>query len=317
MLAAVAALLPAAPASAHSITPTITPPTSPQVEDSGFAIGFSGDVTSLSDGEGELFAKIRPVGGTPCAPTWDSDPGASILSYESVQGSFSDTATYTAPAPGDYLVCAWLGDGFLGSDSGPPASSQVTVRPAILQISATAPATVRQGVPFAVTVSYRAEVPRYLTVLVSRASSCSVSSDALRGISASTVEVADDTQVSGSGSVTGTVRIDDVGTYLICGFMEEEEFGTAAAELVTHAATFTVSPRAPALRSCGNVGGRRHIQNVRARNVSCGSATSVARRWGSRRRAPRQLGPYRCFAQSGVVTCTAGSAQVRFRFGHL
>jgi hypothetical protein len=49
--------------------------------------------------------------------------------------------------------------------------------------------------------------------------------------------------------------------------------------------------------------------------VPCVEARSLARRWGASRRAPRRIGAYRCFAHLGRATCTAGSAQVRFRYG--
>ena len=310
---AVALLMPAAAANAHSITPAITLPASPPVEDSGFAIGFTGDVSSLPNGDGELYARIRPAGGTPCAPTYRTDPGTQLLYFEDVTGSFSNVATYTPPAPGDYLVCAWLEDE--PSDTGPPASAVVTVRPAVLQISAVAPQQVNVGVPFAVTVNYRSEVPRFLTVLVARASTCSVSSDAFRGTTTGAVEVANDLEASGSGTKTGTVSLDAPGSYLVCGFLEEEQFGSAAAEFVAPPVAIVVSRPAPRFKQCGYIGGRRNIRDVRARVVSCPSARSLARRWASRRRAPRRLGAYRCFVASRIVTCTAGSSQVKFTLG--
>lgn len=269
-------------------------------------------MTSLPDGDAYLFARIRPAGGTSCAPTYGTDPGDGLLYSEYVTGAFSNVATYSAPAPGNYLVCAWLED---LSDSGPPASAVVSVRPAVLGIAASAPGRVTVRSPFAVSVNYRAEVPRYLTVLVARVPNCSVSSAALRGISESAVEVANRTEVSGTGSVSGTVRLDAAGIYLVCGFLEEDPFGSAAAQYVVQAATVTVSRPAPALKSCGNLGGRRNIRSIRARNVSCANARNVARRWGNRRRAPRRLGIYRCSASRSVAMCTAGARQVKFRFG--
>jgi hypothetical protein len=313
----VALLVPAGTASAHAIAPTIAPPTSVPPEDSGFVIGFSGDVTSLSSGNGYLYARIRPTGGVPCAPSPDTDPGDRISldggGYRSVSGRFSLNASYVAAAPGDYLVCAWIEDGY--EEWGPPASATVSVRPPIQQIIVSAPSSVRRGMPFTVTVTHQAEVPRYMTVLVVRASSCSVSSDAVRGISTSTIEIADDAQVSGTGMRSGTARLDEVGTYLVCGFLEESSYGTAAAQFVMPASPVVVRPPGARFRSCGSVGGPRRVRNVRARNVPCRSAKALARRWGNRRQAPRRLGSYRCAARSGRVTCSSRSARVTFRFG--
>ena len=305
---------PAASASAHDLRPMVTPPATAPAEDSGFAIGLSGDVTGLDNGDGELDAEIRPAGGAPCAPTPQLDPGDSVRISESrVSGPFSVAGSYAAAAPGDYLICAWISDNI--TEWGLPGSATVTVRPAVFQIAATAPGRVQRLTPFVVTVNYTAEVPRYLTVLVARASNCSISSDGLRAISRSTFEITDDNAVSGVGSLNGTVRVEDTGTYLVCGFFEESSYGTAAAQVVTQLATVVVGQPAPAFRSCGNVGGPRQIRNVRARSVSCSNAKALARRWGRRARAPRTLGSYRCRASSGVVTCTAGSRQVKFRFG--
>jgi hypothetical protein len=192
-----------------------------------------------------------------------------------VKGAFSVAGRYTPDAPGEYLVCAWIQDEF--GASGPPVAASMTVRPPVLRIAASAPAGVSRGVPFEVTVDYQAEVPRYLTVLVVRAPRCPISSRTLGAIFGQPAVVADNVEVSGAGSATGTVE--------------------------------------PVFRTCAGVGGRRHIRRVQASNVSCAAARSLARRWGARRRAPRRIGAYRCFARSGRVTCTAGTAQVRFYFG--
>ena len=313
-----ALLVPVGAAGAHSVSPTIAPPPTPPPEDSGFAIGFSGDATSLGDGDGYLYARIRPTGGVPCAPSPDSDSGDRIYidgasSGRRVSGRFSVSASYVAAAPGDYVICAWLEDGY--EEWGPAASATMSVRAPVQQITISAPAQVARKTPFAVTVNYQAEVPRYLTVLVVRASSCSISSDALRGISTSTIAIADDAEVSGIGTVAGTARLDDAGTYLVCGFLEESRYGTAAAQLVIHPTVVAVRGPGSRLRSCGNVGGPKRVRNVRARNVPCRSAKALARRWGQRRRAPRRLGAYRCAAASGRVTCSSGSARVTFGFG--
>lgn len=42
-------------------------------------------------------------------------------SFRSVAGRFGLNASYVAAAPGDYLICAWIEDGY--EDWGPPASA--------------------------------------------------------------------------------------------------------------------------------------------------------------------------------------------------
>jgi hypothetical protein len=316
-LVVVGMLAPAASARAHGVTATITPPPGPVVEDSGFAIVFSGDVTSLGAGGGYIQARIRPAGGPPCAPNQGDDPGDRVdfggALADSIDGPFRSTGSYVADDPRDYVICAWVLDGL--GESGPPSTARVTVRPPALRITATAPSNVRRGVPFAVAVAYLAEVPRYLSIVVVRATNCSISADALLGISAAPAILVDGKEVSGIGALTAGVRAEEEGTYLVCGFLDENIYGVAAAQLVQQLATVTVARPAATFRACGDVGGRRHIRNVRARSVSCRNAKALARRWGQRARAPRTLGSYRCRASSGIVTCTAGSRQVRFRFG--
>jgi hypothetical protein len=316
ILVSVATMLPTAAASAHSVAPTIKPPASPPVEDSGFPIVFTGDTTGLSHDGNTLIANIRRAGGTPCPPTPSSDTGDRVVNSDFSKGPFSIAGTYVAPSAGDYLICAWIEDGIF-DDYGPPASATMTVRPAALLVTATAPANVRTGTPFAVGVNYQAEVARDLTVVVVAAPNCSVSSKALRSISTSTFDVADRQNVSGVGALTpGAVRIDKAGTYLVCAFLEEDSAPEGAvAQYVVQAATIVVSSPPVMVHSCGNVGGRRHIKNVRARGLTCVRAKSLARQWGNRRHAPRQLGLYRCFTRSRNVTCTAGIKQVKFRFG--
>src|SRR5215207_6943705 len=90
------ALLTAADAAgAHGLTTVITPPPSPPAEDSGFAINFSGDATPLGDTVA-VEAKIRPAGGTPCAPVPGDDSGNRITPYNGlpVAGKFSVNGTY-------------------------------------------------------------------------------------------------------------------------------------------------------------------------------------------------------------------------------
>ena len=318
VLVALATVAPSATASAHAIRATITPPAVAPAEDSAFTIQFSGDVTTLPDGEGYVEARIRRGTRTPCAATELEDPGDGVsfrpILSNRVLGAFSISGDYTADAPGDYLICAWVEDEY--GVSGPPTSATMSVRPPALRITASAPASASPGSTFAVTVDYEAEVPRYLTVLVVRASSCSINARELRRLAADPIVVAPgDTPLSGTGTLMASVRLDRAGVYLVCGFFDEYFFGSSAAQLVARAATVVVGSPPAASRACGDVGGRRHIRDVRARDVSCRSARALARRWGRGRPAPRRLDAYRCAARSGRVTCIAGSAQVRFRFG--
>jgi hypothetical protein len=284
-LVVLGAIMPVAQAGAHDVTATIAPPPTAAVEDSAFAIGFAGDVTALRDGDGYVEARIRPGVQAPCAATERQDPGDPVLfsppAYGRVSGAFSVVGSYVADEPGEYRICAWIEDEFAAS--GPPVSTTVTVRPPVLRLTATAPRRVSIGEPFAITVDYQAEVSRYLTVLVVRGTRCAITSRNLGAISGQPAIVADDVEVTGPGSVTGTLRVAQAGTYAVCAYLDELFLGSKQADLVVKAATIAVVSPRPAFRACANVGGRRHIRHVRAHNVSCGAARSLARRWGARR----------------------------------
>jgi hypothetical protein len=308
-------LAPGAAAEAQALT--ITPPAGVQVEDSRFAIGFAGDVSGLPDGDGFIEARIRRGVRAPCAAHESADPGDALLVVpSSVTGAFTATSSYVADDPGDYTICAWAAD--LPDGMAAPVSATMTVRAPVLRLAATAPTAVQPGARFDVTVRYLSEVLRNLSVVVARASRCSVNARSLRAVSSPSADLATDVDVSGIGSSTYTARLTQPGTYLLCAFLDEyidnPILGGPAADLAARVATITVGRPAPFLRPCGDVGGRRHVRVVRAHAVSCTNARSLARRWGARRRAPTRLGSYRCAARSGNVTCTAGAAQVRFRF---
>lgn len=307
----VGAATPVATASAHEVTPTISPPATAVVEDAAFAVGFAGDVTTLPDGEGYLSARIRSGTRTPCGATDLADPGDRlVIGAGRLVGAFSVAGSYTADEPGTYLVCAWITS--QGNESGPPAAATVIVRPPVLRLTGTAPERVSPGEPFDVTVDYEAEVSRYLTVVAFRGTRCPIGIHRLGVLVGQPAGVvADDVAVAGPGSVTGTIRLGQAGTYSVCAYLDEPLLGSERADLVVKVAAVAA---APPVRACGSAGTRRAIHSIRARGVSCAAARRLARRWGASRRAPRRVGAYRCFAQSGRTTCTAGFAQVRFRY---
>ncbi|MGH2900285.1 MAG: hypothetical protein ACRDMZ_16545, partial [Solirubrobacteraceae bacterium] len=300
------------PASAGAASLAVSAPAAPPSEDSGFAVIVTGSADGFRDNDAYLTAKIRPAGAA-CAPVPEDDSGARIdgVRSELVRGAFTITASHVLADQGSYVICAWLEEDCCLSPSlriG-PISTLMAIRPPQLLIAMAAPARVTVGQPFEVSVNYFAEVPRALSVIVARASSCSISSSALKGISSSVASVSDAVSVSGAASIRGALRIDERGTYLICGFFERSSAGVAQYAAV--GPRVLVSARAR-LRSCGNVGGRRHITKVRARSVSCGSAKALARRWG--RRPGKRVGSFACRVRSRLVTCTGVSgARVSFR----
>lgn len=71
-----------------------------------------------------VFAKVRPAGGAPCAPTASSDTGEYVISNSSVNGQFSLQGATTQATAGTYVVCSWLADD--SDDTTPVAGPQST-----------------------------------------------------------------------------------------------------------------------------------------------------------------------------------------------
>ena len=306
------ALVPSAPASAHNVTATITPPAGAVVEDTSFVMRFAGDVSSLPRGAGKVRFKIRRGVSVPCAPTEPQDPG-DYLDFNFVDNAFGFETKHAADDPGDYRVCAWVLDD--DGASGRPPRQRLPCARRCCGSPPALPRSWREGVPFTVTVQYELEAARRSSVLVARAPRCAINWRALFYSGALVVAAVDNVVVTGAGSMTATIRLDQPGTYLVCGFLDESVIPSGASPLAVHAATVTVPGPSVTSKSCGNIGGRRRIRGVSARNLSCAEARNVARRWGRQRRAARRVGAYRCFWRSGVVTCAAGNKRVQFGFG--
>jgi hypothetical protein len=76
-------------------------------------------VAGVTEATRRVYAKIRPVGGASCGPTFDADPGGEMIDGWSVDGAFSINAYVNDPVLGQYLVCMWLAG---SSDDGAPVA---------------------------------------------------------------------------------------------------------------------------------------------------------------------------------------------------
>jgi hypothetical protein len=55
-----------------------------------------------------VYAKIRPADGTPCAASFDADPGGAMTDGWTVTGAYSIPTYLNNPVLGRWLVCMWL-----------------------------------------------------------------------------------------------------------------------------------------------------------------------------------------------------------------
>ena len=79
-------------------------------------------VTGASEAPEYVYAKVRAAGGAPCAPTFQSDSGDSVINSAAVNGAFSQQATVNEDTPGSYVLCLWLASS--SEDTAPIAGPQ-------------------------------------------------------------------------------------------------------------------------------------------------------------------------------------------------
>jgi hypothetical protein len=79
-------------------------------------------VTGSSEAPEKVFAKVQPVGGAGCAPTYEADSGSNLVEVQNVNGSFSEQAITTQSKAGQYLICLWLAES--PNDTSPVAGPQ-------------------------------------------------------------------------------------------------------------------------------------------------------------------------------------------------
>jgi hypothetical protein len=65
-------------------------------------------IAGTTEAPRRIWTKIRSASGPPCAPTYDLDPGQSMIDGWDADGAFDDKRYTTQPTPGQYLVCSWL-----------------------------------------------------------------------------------------------------------------------------------------------------------------------------------------------------------------
>jgi hypothetical protein len=90
-------------------------------------------VSGSTEAPGDVWAKVRPAGGSPCAPTFTADTGQELVEGADVEGAFSQTAPFSTETPGEYLLCAWLTHRDSSEMiSGPQPSSFTVTKPCVV-----------------------------------------------------------------------------------------------------------------------------------------------------------------------------------------
>jgi hypothetical protein len=279
------------PAAAHAAELRITPPSGPPSEDVSFTLTVSGRIDSSPNGV-RVIGELRPVSGLQCAATPTADPGTEFLDEAIVNESFSRGGSFIAADPGAHLACAWVVDAS-GKVIAGPAAKAVQVRLPNLGIGLYPERTrLRPGSQFSATVTYSAEAPRRLLVVVAPGTTCETSPDALLHARGSYAQLVDLKLAILSGEIAVATSPRSWGTYVLCGFFVAPERATADQTLLVETGA-RIQVGGPA-RKCRDVGGRRGITEVRVGGISCNRGRSLARRWGAGRRTPRFISDFYC-----------------------
>jgi hypothetical protein len=319
-------LLAAAPAAAEAAL-NVALVNGDALEDSPMTFVATG---STNDANG-IFAKFRLAGATPCAPSYQADPG-DILFLDDVSGT---QETETRGEPGAYVVCAYLA----ASESAPPVESfslPVTVRANAPRVAMQAPARGISSTTIPVTVAGFTQVDRkvFARAKPAGAGPCGAS---LAADSAAGSFAYDDLAHSQFSLALLAGPFEGAGRYTLCAWVQESS-DDAVAEAATSAfvdiappipvlTLLSISPSAFAsltrggftTNGLGYASIRYDLENTRASVRFIVEARRIGRRVGAkcrtltpanRRRKPCTL--YRRVPGSYTAAGAEGTNYVRF-----
>ena len=206
-------------------------------------IAVSGSTAAAGDDETLLVAVVRPAGGIPCQSSEGNDGQAAGSSSKALffgyggfgypgtglsAGSFDDTAEFNPPAPGSYLVCAWIDDQGPGASETTTASTSTTFSargPQVEQLTVSLPTPPKPNVAFqiAYTTQTDQQLSLYSTIKPAGGLPCASSYEL------ETAQNQDETNLLSGGywqSIFGgpttatTTTTEKKGSYVICSWIE-------------------------------------------------------------------------------------------------
>ncbi len=244
----------AAPAWAGTLQ--ITNGTATPEQDIPVQLTFSG--TADPGNNSWIDAVVRPAGGLPCQTTYESDQSAAgnandvLLDGEDNEqppGSFSQSATFKPPAPGSYLVCAWLAQpsNNTTTETSPEALSFPARGPQVSQLSVVLPVAPRPKVGFQIDYTTQTDQNLSLYSVLKRAGSlpCASSYELEQQANQSETAIFDgenSPELFGGPTVNTATDTEDRGSYLICTWVEGPDSGEVDATAVTPVTVGTPIP---------------------------------------------------------------------------
>lgn len=229
LLLAVGVMLALAPGVAQAaVGVTISPD---PLEDRAITFTGTGDVVGR-----ELFAKLRPASGTPCASAYKGETGTDVFFSDPIGTS----ELLTIEDPGAYVVCAYLQE--YSSDATPASAATVplTVRANSAALAVNLPRTASVDAAVPVVFSGSSELGRglYAKVKPVGAGPCGQSFSA----DPSSDSIAYDLPATGPFSIPRlTGRFSAVGVYVVCAWLQERS-SDALAEAAGAGIVSVISP---------------------------------------------------------------------------
>jgi len=215
-----------------------------------------------------VYVTVKPAGGQGCAASHsaDSSNSTTLISTDGPGSSPGFIRNWTAPDPGQFILCAYLqttySDAVALKTAGP---IPVTVRQAKATISVVAPARVDAGQPFPLSLPGTAELRRYVWVTSKPAGGrgCAATYDLDR---AQSTVVISEAALQGTQTIQQNVTASQTtGTYLLCAYVEES-YGDTNAE-ATASTTYLVGPD-PCVSARGALSRAQSSVHVQEKSVS-------------------------------------------------
>ncbi|MDP2711317.1 MAG: hypothetical protein Q8O56_08860 [Solirubrobacteraceae bacterium] len=197
--------------------------------------------TGTTSGTSHIYAKFRPAGGVPCAPSYSADSGAGLF-FRDVSGTQKVTQQ---GEPGAYLLCAYLASSSTAAPS-EQFALPVNVRPNNATLALLVPPRAHPGAGVPVTLVGTTELGRTLFAKAKPigAGPCGQS----RAADPATDSFAFSLPASGAFGLprlAGPFR--DVGQYTLCAWLQESS-SDAVAE-ASASAVLNIVPPVPVLTS--------------------------------------------------------------------
>lgn len=211
-------------------------------------VSFAGSAGAIdNDGDGPwLNAVVRPAGGIPCQPSYESDQTAAGSVSDDLfnddwpevgPGSFSETTTFDPGSVGSYLVCAWLENESNGVTAGPVAATFAARGPQVSELAVSLGSPALPGVGYQINYTTQTDQQLSLSSIVKPAGGlpCASSYELEQDQNQSEEDIFEGSVnvFGGPETTTATDTEQTAGSYVVCSWIEGPSDGEVDAALST------------------------------------------------------------------------------------